>query len=113
MDSSSPDSLSSHSRLDTPAGNVRQRLLFDCHETRFGESAEPDPLSFGSPQRAGSAQHAHQAEQHDLGAMSSSFQVHSALAMHKTVSKGTLQSTVTVIICCNTHKHLKDPVHAW
>ena len=87
MDSSSPDSLSSHSPLDTPAGDVRQRLLFDCHESRFGESAEPDPLSFGSPQSAERAQHAQQAEQHDLGAMSSSFQVRSALAMHKTVYK--------------------------
>ncbi len=83
MDSSSPDSLSSHSPLDTPAGDVRQRLLFDCHESRFGESAEPDPLSFGSSQPAEHAQHGQQAEQHDLGAMSSSFQVHSALAMHK------------------------------
>ncbi|KAL0047798.1 hypothetical protein WJX82_000192 [Trebouxia sp. C0006] len=77
MDSSSPDSLSSHSPLDTPAGDVRQRLLFDCHESRFGESAEPDLLSFGSPQSAERAQHAQQAEQHDLGAMSSSFQAFS------------------------------------
>ncbi len=81
MDSSSPDSLSSRSPLDTPAGDVRQRLLFDCHESRFGESAEPDPLSFGSPKPAERAQHA---EQHDLGAMSSSFQVRSGFAMHKT-----------------------------
>ncbi|DBA94296.1 hypothetical protein WJX77_005306 [Trebouxia sp. C0004] len=77
MDSSSPDSLSSHSPLDTPASDVRQRLLFDCHESRFGESAEPDPLSFGSPPPAERAQHAQQAEQHDLGAMSSSFQAFS------------------------------------
>ncbi|KAL0024101.1 hypothetical protein WJX79_006964 [Trebouxia sp. C0005] len=74
MESSSPDSFSSHSPLDTPAGDVRQRLLFDCHESRFGESAEPDPLSFGSPQRA---EHAQQAEQHDLGAINSSFQAFS------------------------------------
>jgi hypothetical protein len=83
MDSSSPDSLSSHSPLDTPGGDVRQRLLFDCHESRFGESAEPDPLSFGSPQPAERPQHAQQAEQHDLGAMSSSFQVRSGFPMHQ------------------------------
>lgn len=97
MDSSSPDSLSSHSPLDTPAGDVRQRLLFDCHESRFGESAEPDPLSFGSPQPAERAQHAQQAEQHDLGAMSSSFQVRSALACTNCLQKAhysaPLQST--------------------
>lgn len=80
MESSSPDSFSSHSPLDTPAGDVRQRLLFDCHESRFGESAEPDPLSFGSPQRA---EHAQQAEQHDLGAINSSFQVRSGFGMHR------------------------------
>ena len=84
MDSSSPNSLSSHSPLDTPAGDVRQRLLFDCHDSRFGESAEPDPLSFGSPQPAERAQHAQQADQHDLEAMSSSFQVRSGFAMHTT-----------------------------
>lgn len=71
MDSSSPDSLASHSPLGTPAGDVRQRLLFDWHESRFGEAAEPDPLSFGSPQPAQHAQHG----QHDLGATNSSFQV--------------------------------------
>jgi len=86
MDSSSPDSLSSHSPLDTPADDVRQRLLFDCHESRFGETAEPDPLSFGSPQPAEHAQHAQQAEQHDLVAMSSSFQVRTGFAMQATAA---------------------------
>ena len=100
MDSSSPDSLSSHSPLDTPPGDVRQRLLFDCHESRFGESAEPDPLSFGSPQPAERAQHAQQVEQHNLGAMSSSFQVRSALAIHRLFTKGRLQCTIAVNICC-------------
>ncbi len=71
MDSTYPDSLSSQSPLDSMAGDVRQRLIFDWHESRLGETAEPDPLSSGSPQQA---QHT-QLGQHEFGAMSNSFQV--------------------------------------
>ena len=72
--SSSPDSRSPPSPLDSLAGDVRQRLLFDWQESRFGETAEPDPLSFGSPQQAQRAQRADRAEQ-DMSATSNTFQV--------------------------------------
>ena len=72
MDSSSPDSLSSQSPLDTATGDVRQRLLFEWHGSRLGETAEPDPLS---PQVAQRAQQAQCGQQAELGTMSNSFQV--------------------------------------
>ena len=72
--SSSPEARSPPSPLDSLAGDVRQRLMFDWQESRFGEMAEPDPLSFGSPQQAQHAQQADRAGQ-NMGAMSNTFQV--------------------------------------
>lgn len=72
--SSSPESQSPLSPLDSLAGDVRQRLMFDWQESRFGEMAEPDPLSVGSPQQAQRAQQADRPEQ-GMAAMSNTFQV--------------------------------------
>ena len=72
--SSSPEVRSPPSPLDSLAGDVRQRLMFDWQESRFGEMAEPDPLSFGSPQHAQHAQQADGAGQ-NMGAKSNTFQV--------------------------------------
>ena len=72
--SSSPEARSPPSPLDSLAGDVRQRLMFDWQESRFGEMAEPDPLSFGSPQQAQRAQQADRAGQ-NMGAMSNTLQV--------------------------------------
>ena len=72
--SSSPGSQSPASPLDSLAGDVRQRLMFDWQESRFGEMAEPDPLSDGSPQQAQHAQQADRTEQ-GMAAMSNTFQV--------------------------------------
>ena len=47
VDSSSPASSTSQD-----ASEVRQRLTFDLHESRFAETAEPDPLSSFQPQHA-------------------------------------------------------------
>ena len=72
--------------------------MFDWQESRFGETAEPDPLSFGSPQQAQhaqqgqQAQHAQQGQQSQraqqaqqseqgMGAMSDRFQVHAVSQM--------------------------------
>lgn len=72
--SSSPGSQSPASPLDSLAGDVRQRLMFDWQESRFGEMAEPDPLSIGSPQQAQRAQQADRAER-AMAATSNTFQV--------------------------------------
>lgn len=47
VDSSSPASSTSQD-----ASEVRQRLTFNLHESRFAETAEPDPLSSFQPQHA-------------------------------------------------------------
>ena len=74
VSSSSPEARSPPSPLDSLAGDVRQRLMFDWQESRFGEMAEPDPLSFGTPQQAQRAQQTDRAVQ-NMGAMSNTFQV--------------------------------------
>ena len=48
--------------------------MFDWQESRFGEMAEPDPLSFGSPQQGQRAQQADRAGE-NMSATSNSFQV--------------------------------------
>ena len=48
--------------------------MFDWQESRFGEMAEPDPLSFGSLQQAQHAQQADRAGQ-NMAAVSNTFQV--------------------------------------
>lgn len=53
LDSSSPASSTSQD-----ASDVRQRLSFDWQDSRFAETAEPDPLSSARSQHA---QQAHQA----------------------------------------------------
>ena len=49
--------------------------MFDWNDTRFAETAEPDPLSFGSPQKLVHAQQPHQDTHRQAAALDSSFQV--------------------------------------
>lgn len=94
MDSSSPDSRSPSSPLDSLDGDVRQRLLFDWQESRFGETAEPDPLSFGSPQQAQRVQQADRGTE----AMRNTFQVWRASVLH---ASSVHPSFMPVAACAN------------
>lgn len=99
VSSSSPEARSPPSPLDSLAGDVRQRLMFDWQESRFGEMAEPDPLSFGTPQQAQRAQQTDRAAQ-NMGAMSNTFQVWRKAPCILECSKHAFESSLAEACLC-------------